>query len=406
MEQKPSLVGGACIIAGVCVGAGMLGLPSAGAGAWSLWSMLAVALTMVVMTVSGWMLLESYRGYPLRVSFDTVTRDLLGEKVNALNNLSVYFVGGILLYAYITSAGLIIDGMTGMGSQWASVLFTLAFSVLVWHSTWAVDRISVLLVILMGLSFAFGISGLSMNVRLDLLLDRVGSETHYAPYALVMLPVALTSFGYHHSVSSMRAYYGEERRASRAILGGTVIALTFYLIWLVSVFGNLPRSEFGPVIAEGGNVDALLKALGSVIESKAVASALNAFSMAAILSSFIGVGLGVFDYLADLFKFDNSRGGRAKSWAVTFLPPLVLSLLFPFGFLVAIGYAGAVATLWTCIIPPLLAWKVRAARREEDGEGFRAPGGLFMIVLVILFGVLTAAFHLLNMVDLLPAYKG
>ena len=406
MEHKPSLVGGACIIAGVCVGAGMLGLPSAGAGAWSLWSMLAVALTMVVMTVSGWMLLESYRGYPLRVSFDTVTRDLLGEKVNALNNLSVYFVGGILLYAYITSAGLIIDGMTGMGSQLSSILFTLAFSLLVWHSTRAVDRISVLLVILMGLSFAFGISGLSMNVRLDLLLDRVGSETHYAPYALVMLPVALTSFGYHHSVSSMRAYYGEEKRASRAILGGTLIALAFYLVWLVSVFGNLPRSEFGPVIAEGGNVDALLKALGSVIESRAVASALNAFSMAAILSSFIGVGLGVFDYLADLFKFDNSRGGRAKSWAVTFLPPLVLSLLFPFGFLVAIGYAGAVATLWTCIIPPLLAWKVRAARREEGGEGFRAPGGLFMIVLVILFGVLTAAFHLLNMVELLPAYKG
>ena len=71
--------------------------------------------------------------------------------------------------------------MTGMGSQWASVLFTLAFSLLVWHSTRAVDRISVLLVILMGLSFAFGISGLSMNVRLDLLLDRVGSEVSYAP---------------------------------------------------------------------------------------------------------------------------------------------------------------------------------------------------------------------------------
>lgn len=403
MEHKPSLVGGACIIAGVCVGAGMLGLPSAGAGAWTLWSMFAVTLTMVVMTVSGWMLLESYKGYPLRVSFDTVTRDLLGKKVNALNNLSVYFVGGILLYAYITSSGLIIQEMLGLESHWGSVLFTLFFSVVVWHSTRAVDRISVLLVILMGLSFAFGISGMSMNVRLDLLLDRIGSETHYAPYALGMLPVALTSFGYHHSVSSMRAYYGEERRASRAILGGTAIALTFYLIWLASVFGNLPRSEFGPVIEQGGNVDALLKALGSVIESKAVASALNAFSMAAILSSFIGVGLGVFDYLADLFQFDNSRGGRAKSWAVTFLPPLLLSLLFPFGFLVAIGYAGAVATLWTCIIPPLLAWKVR---RMGNKEGFRAPGGLPMIVLVIAFGVLTAAFHLLNMVDLLPVYKG
>lgn len=408
MGQKPSLVGGACIIAGVCVGAGMLGLPSAGAGAWTIWSVLAITLTMIVMTLSGWMLLESYQGYPLRVSFDTVTRELLGEKLNALNNLTVYFVGGILLYAYITSAGLIIDGMTGIGSQWGSVLFTLGFSGLVWHSTRAVDRISVVLVIAMGLSFVFGISGLSLNIKPTLLFDTLSEHASYAPYALAMLPVALTSFGYHHSVSSMRAYYGEERRARYAILGGTAIALLFYLIWLVSVFGNLPRSEFGPVVAQGGNVDVLLKALASVIESEAVASALNLFSMAAILSSFIGVGLGVFDYLADLFKFDNGRSGRAKSWAATFLPPLLLSLLFPFGFLMAIGYAGAVATLWTCIIPALLAWKVRAGKGKQGDkqEGFRAPGGMPMIAGVFLFGVLTAAFHLLNMAGMLPVYTG
>ncbi|RQM67918.1 aromatic amino acid transport family protein, partial [Aeromonas enteropelogenes] len=30
MAKNPSIVGGACIIASVCVGAGMLGLPSAG----------------------------------------------------------------------------------------------------------------------------------------------------------------------------------------------------------------------------------------------------------------------------------------------------------------------------------------------------------------------------------------
>ncbi|MFE8730878.1 aromatic amino acid transport family protein, partial [Aeromonas hydrophila] len=79
------------------------------------------------------------------------------------------------------------------------------------------------------------------------------------------------------------------------------------------IFGNLPRQEFAPVIAQGGDVNVLLKALSGVIESEQVASAINGFSMAAILSSFIGVGLGVFDYLADLFKFDNSRAGRCKS---------------------------------------------------------------------------------------------
>lgn len=117
-------------------------------------------------------------------------------------------------------------------------------------------------------------------------------------------------------------------------------------------------------------MDALLKALGSVIESQAVANALNAFSMAAILSSFIGVGLGVFDYLADLFKFDNSRAGRAKSWGVTFLPPLVLSLLFPFGFLMAIGYAGAVATPAPASYRP--CWPGRCARRRVMATRARA----------------------------------
>ena len=148
MKKKPSILGGACIIASVCVGAGMLGLPSSGAGAWTLWSVLALTVTMVMMTLSGWMLLESFQHHDMRVSFNTVTRELLGEKLNLLNNLSVYFVGGILLYAYITSSGAILQGVLGIDSKLASVLFVALFSLVVWHSTRAVDRISVVLIAL------------------------------------------------------------------------------------------------------------------------------------------------------------------------------------------------------------------------------------------------------------------
>ncbi|WP_323981886.1 aromatic amino acid transporter [Aeromonas media] len=404
MTSKPSVTGGACIIASVCVGAGMLGLPSAGAGAWTSWSSLAIILTMIIMTVSGWMLLEAFKPYELTASFNSVTKDLLGHKINVFNNLTVYFVGGILLYAYITSSGLILSGLLGINSQLASVLFVLVFSCFVWHSTRAVDRISVVLIAFMVLSFVFGVSGLAANIDATRLFHSLTEELGQAPYALAMLPVALTSFGYHHSVASMRAYYGEEQKAKQAILGGTLIALALYLLWLLSIFGNLPRSAFGPVIAKGGDVDVLLGALASVIESKRVSNAINLFSMAAILSSFIGVGLGVFDYLADLFKFDNSRAGRAKSWGVTFLPPLLLSLLFPFGFVVAIGYAGAAATVWACIIPALLAKKSREL--TPQGGGFKAPGGQPMVVAVIVFGVLTAAFHLMAMAGMLPIYTG
>lgn len=378
----------------------MLGLPSSGAGAWTLWSSLALMLTMVVMTLSGWMLLEAFKHYDLRASFNTVTKSMLGARVNVFSNLTVYFVGGILLYAYITSSGLIIQSLTGVDSKLASVVFVLLFSLVVWHSTRAVDRLSVVLVTFMLLSFILGVSGLAIRIDLSTLFDAANHGGPYAPYALAMLPVALTSFGYHHSVASLRAYYGEERKAQKAILGGTLVALLFYLAWLVSIFGNLPRADFGPVVARGGDVDVLLTALGSAVGSVQVANIISAFSSAAILSSFIGLGLGTFDFMADLLGFKNDRQGRTKTWAITFLPPLLLSLSAPFGFVLAIGYAGAAAAVWACIIPALLA---RKSRMLEGGRsGFMAPGGNAAIVLVLVFGVLTVLFHFMGMAGWLP----
>ncbi len=404
IKQKPSLIGGTCIIASICVGAGMLGLPSAGAGAWTLWSLFVMTITMIVMTISGWMLLEAFKHYDLKVSFHTVTKEILGSKVNIINNIAVYFVGSILLYAYITQTGIILQSLLGVNSKISSVLFVLVFAFFVWHSTRAVDRIAIVLIAFMILSFTFGIFGLAAHIDMSVLFNSMTTHASYARYLPAMLPVALTSFGYHHSVSTMRAYYGNETRAKYAILGGTAIALTLYYLWIVSIYGNLPRSEFPQIIKQGGDVSLLLTALGSVINSAKVTQAINAFSLAAILSSFIGVGLGLFDFLADLFHFEDTKAGRGKIGLITFGPPLLLSLIFPFGFLIAIGYAGAVATIFTCIIPALLVLKSRASKRGN--EGFLAPGGKIVIAFVMAFGVFTAVFHFLVMLGKLPTFTG
>lgn len=404
--KQPSIFGGACIIAGVCVGAGMLALPSAGAGAWTLWSAAALVLTMVCMTLSGFLLLRVYRGYENRASFNTVTRDILGPVANAINNLAVYFVGGILLYAYITTLGGtfgdMLKNIAPLDNAVYSIIATLVFGGIVWHSTKAVDRVSVLLIVFMVLSFCFAIGGLFFNIKWDILSDANSQLPEYAPYAWGMLPVALTSFGYHHSVTTMRAYYRDENKAGRAIMGGMVLALLIYLVWIISVFGNLPRHDFAPVIAAGGEVNVLLQSLGQVIEFESVKQTMNAFAVAAILSSFIGVGVGVFDYLADFFGFADDRAGRTKTWMVTFIPPLAFSLMAPFGFVTAIGYAGAVAAIWTCIVPALLALKVHGRDRAK----VQIPGGVAAMVLVLIFGVATGVLHLMNVAGKLPQFTG
>ena len=167
--SKPSTLGGACIIASVCVGAGMLGLPSAGAGAWTLWSVIAISVTMIMMTLSGWLLLEALKHYELKASFNTVAKDVLSKKVNLINNLSLYFVGGILLYAYISSSGMIFSEMLGVSRELASVLFVALCSAFVLHSTRAVDRISIVLILFMIISFVLGVSGLASNISVPTL---------------------------------------------------------------------------------------------------------------------------------------------------------------------------------------------------------------------------------------------
>jgi tryptophan-specific transport protein len=55
-----------------------------------------------------------------------------------------------------------------------------------------------------------------------------------------------------------------------------------------------------------------------------------------------------------------------------------------------------------CIIPALLARKT--CQVDAGAEGFTAPRGSAMISVVIGFGVLTASFHVLSMMEMLPNF--
>ena len=140
-----------------------------------------------------------------------------------------------------------------------------------------------------------------------------------------------------------------------------------------------------------------------MIESRQVSQAINLFSMAAILSSFIGVGLGVFDYLADLFRFDNSRPGH-QILGGDLPAPLALSPDVPVrlrgGHRLCRGRGDRLGLHH----PGPAGEEVPGAGPGRGGV--QGPGGQPMVVAVIVFGVLTAIFHLMAMAGLLPVYTG
>ncbi|MFV8985565.1 tryptophan permease [Serratia fonticola] len=405
--SRPSVLGGAMIIAGTAVGAGMFSIPIVTSGVWFSGSVALLIYTWFCMLISGLMILEATLNYPAGASFHTVVKDLLGKGWNTLNGLSITFVLYILTYAYISAGGSIIahtlEGVFGANQTLSGLVFAIVVAFIVWLSTRAVDRLSTILIGGMVITFVLSVGDMFTHVQPAVLFNQGGSDANYLPYALAALPYLLTSFGYHGNVPGLVKYYQKDSGAVvRSLVYGTLLALAIYILWQYVIQGNIARDAFKQVIAEGGNIGSLLKQMGNVSSSHAVGQLLNAFSYMALASSFLGVSLGLFDFLADFFKFKDNQAGRTKSALVTFVPPTLAALLFPNGFLYAIGFAGLAATIWAVIVPAMMA---RASRRRFPQASYRAPGGQGMILFIILFGVINAVAHVLTLLDLLPVFK-
>ncbi|WP_392432314.1 tryptophan permease [Yersinia sp. HM-2024] len=405
--KNPSLLGGAMIIAGTIVGAGMFSLPVVMSGIWFYWSIAVLVLTWFCMLHSGLMILEANLNYHTGASFDTITKDLLGNGWNVINGLTVAFVLYILTYAYISASGSVIQHtLRGMGidfpARLGGLFFALFVAFIVWLSTTAVSRMTTIVLGAKILTFFMTFGGLLGHIEPVKLFNLSDANPSYLPYLLMTLPFCLASFGYHGNVPSLMKYYGKNpHRIRNCLLFGTLLALALYIIWLVGTMGNIPRPQFREIASQGGNIDVLVSALGGILKSSSMDLLLTVFSNFAVASSFLGVTLGLFDYLADLFKFNDSRLGRAKTAAITFLPPILGGLIYPDGFIYAIGYAGLAATVWAAIVPALLA---RASRKRFGSPLYRVWGGTPMIVLILLFGAINAIAHILSSLNLLPVY--
>ncbi|WP_421595383.1 tryptophan permease [Rahnella sp. PD4] len=403
-----SVWGGAMIIGGTIIGAGMFSLPVVMSGAWFFWSVAALIVTWFCMLHSGLMILEANLNYPTGSSFHTVTGDLLGKNWNRLNGITIAFVLYILTYAYISASGSVIqhtlrEMSVSFSPRLGGLLTALAVAFIVWISTRAVSRMTAIVLGAKIIAFFLTFGSLLWHIKPVNLLNSVELNPSYAPYLLATLPFCLASFGYHGNVPSLMKYYGKNPHIiKKCLLLGTLMALGLYVIWMLGTMGNIPRPAFTDITERGGNIDLLVQSLSQILNSAGLDLLLTIFSNFAVACSFLGVTLGLFDYLADLFKFDDSRTGRFKTALVTFVPPVIGGVIYPDGFIYAIGFAGLAATVWAVIVPALMA---RASRQRFGSPLYRVWGGNKMIVLVLLFGMINAVVHILSSVNMLPVYR-
>ncbi len=196
------------------------------------------------------------------------------------------------------------------------------------------------------------------------------------------IPVMFTSFGFHGSIPSVVAYTGLNIRALRKImLIGSALPLIIYVLWQAASFGILGQGQ----LSENNELGMFLGAIGATVNSQKLTQAISLFADLALATSFLGVSLGLFDFLADLLKRPANAKGRIQTGMITFLPPLVIALYYPQGFVAALGYAAIALVVLAILLPVLMAHKVR--KLGLNRERYQVFGGNITLSIAIISGL-------------------
>lgn len=385
--MKNRTLGSILIVAGTTIGAGMLAMPLASAGVGFGVTLVLLVGLWALMCYTALLLLEVYQHVPADTGLGSLALRYLGRRGQWVTGFSMMFLMYALTAAYISGAG---ELLASSLSQWFNMDMPPALGVLLFTAIGG-------MVICVGTSlvdlfnrFLFSAKIIFLIVMLALLLPHIHKINLMTlplaqGLALSAIPVIFTSFGFHGSVPSIVSYMnGDVRKLRDIFIIGSAIPLVAYLFWQLATLGSIDSPVFSALMSQHAGLNGLLMAIREVVASPHVELAVHLFADLALATSFLGVALGLFDYLADLFQRKNTVRGRLQTGGITFLPPLAFALFYPRGFVMALGYAGVALAVLALIIPSLLTLQ---SRKHHPQGGYRVAGGKPMLWLVFACGI-------------------
>jgi len=258
-------------------------------------------------------------------------------------------------------------------------LFVLLFAPFVFYGAHAVGRINALF--MLGLAtcyFLFVFYG-APHVEVTLL------KRENWLLSLLGLPVAFTAFAYQGTVPTLIHYLNRDPKAVRmAIIAGSAIPFFAYVVWQALILGIVPVDGPGGLAEALANEDNAVHPLRLFLGNEYLYMIGQLFAFFAMATSFLGVAIGLQDFLADGLNIQKTTKGKTLLVLLVFLPPLLISHLYPKIFLTALGYAGGFgcATLLG-LFPILMVWSGRY--RMHLQSTYSLWGGKVLLCLLMMF---------------------
>jgi tyrosine-specific transport protein len=376
--MSSKLWGATFLVAGTTIGAAMLALPVSTGQSGFLPSCLMMLGAWAFMYLAAMILLEVCLAHPEDGNVISLLHDTLGLRGLFVGTGFYLFLLYALITAYLAALCSLFDqvGITHFNQslpQWVvAVPLILLFFFLFSKGIQVLDKVNRFCLMGLAVGFCFLLIAAIPAVELQKLL-LVRSE-----YITAALPITITAFGFHVIIPSLVLYLDKDMlKIKQAIRTGSLLALIAYVLWQIACLGSIPLTGSPSVdwaFQKGMNGATLLAITTS---SPAVAVAADLFSLFAVVTSFIGVSLSLFDFLRDgarLFHTNSSsikvvkvydvlgKLFHSKSFliAATFLPPLFFVLTNPRAFFIALDLAGTYGVIGLlALLPACMLWSKR-----------------------------------------------
>jgi tyrosine-specific transport protein len=375
------LIGGILLIVGTSIGGGMLALPVSTAAAGMINSIVFLILCWLIMTIGAFLVLEVNLRLPPGSNMVSMAKATLGLPGQIIAWITYLFLLYTLLAAYISGGSDVFNGLLQrahilLPSWVTSLLFTALFSFIIYSGIRAVDYVN------RGLMFGklgvYLLLVIIISPHIDIASLHGGSVRAITGSLMILL----ASFGFASIVPSLRDYFEDDVPSLRkVILLGSLIPLLCYIVWNAVIMGVVAREGDQGLLAlmtSERPTSGLTDALSNVVKSQWITGFFGFFTSICMITAFLGVSLGLFDFLADGLKLKKAGSQGKAILLLTFLPPLAVVLINPGIYLRAFSYAGICCVILLLLLPTAMAWRGRKADTKGNSI-ILVPGGNFCL---------------------------
>lgn len=394
-QTKGNVVSASFLVAGTCIGGGMLALPVATGLSGFFPSLVIMFLCWLSMTATAMLLLEVSLWMEEGAHIITMTSRLLGWPGRWLSWVLYLFICYASIIAYTAGGGMQVSSAfnqffeISLSKEMGCFLFIILFGGMIYFGNIFVGKVNSILFISMIIAY-FCLVGMGLDeVKPNLLFHRQWSG------AIMAIPLLLTAFSFQTMVPSLTPYLKRNAKHLRiAIVSGTLIAFGLYAIWQWLILGIVPvGGEYGLAAAlERG--EPATQFLHEHVEGKWISSVAQYFAFFAIVTSFLGMTLGLFDFLSDGLKIQKEKWGGIFLSLLIMIPTFFFASYFERVFLLALDASGGYGdTILNGILPVAMVWIGRY--RMGYTQTLCLPGGKTFLIIILCFFVFSLGLEIL-----------